>query len=380
MFNRLLSQPLKANKSFFLFGPRGVGKTNWLKKMAPEALYFDLLEAKWRVLFLANPQRLLEYIPPSFTGWVIIDEVQKVPDLLNEVHRLIENHQYRFILSGSSARKLHQAGVNLLAGRALTYFLHPLIFQELGDNFSLQHYLELGGLPSTYLEQDPKHYLTSYVATYLHEEIAQEGLTRQLSAFARFLESASFSQGSVLNQSEIARDCGVNQKTVGEYFGILKDLLMSYQLPVFTRRAKRRMIQHPKFYFFDVGVYRALRPMGPLDSITEIEGPALETLFLQHLRALNDYLQLGYALYYWRTSHGLEVDFILYGPQGFLAFEIKRNAKAHGQDLKGLRAFLEDYPEAKAYLIYGGADKLYLNDITVLPMEEALRTLPELLA
>ncbi len=380
MFNRILKKPLMARKSFFLFGPRGTGKTSWLKQAVPDALYFDLLEAKWRILFLANPQRLAEYIAPDFKGWIVIDEIQKVPDLLNEVHRLIESQGYCFILSGSSVRKLYQKGVNLLAGRALTYYFHPLLAQELGAAFNLGHYLQFGGLPSVYLEQDPQHYLTSYVATYLHEEVAQEGLTRQLSAFARFLESASFSQGSVLNMSAVARECGVNQKTVSGYFDILTELLMGYQLMPFTRRAKRRVTLHAKFYFFDVGVYRSLRPQGPMDSTEEIEGMALETLFLQHLRAMNDYFQLQYSLYYWRTHHGLEVDFILYGSAGFLAFEIKRKTKLASNDFQGLKAFLEDYPEATAYLIYGGQEKQYHGQVKVLPMEDALMMLPTLLA
>jgi predicted AAA+ superfamily ATPase len=379
MLQRLLKKPLEVNKSFFLFGPRGTGKTSWLREIS-NSLYFDLLEAQWRTLFLANPQRLSEYIPPDYKGWVILDEVQKVPDLLNEVHRLIELKKYKFILSGSSARALRKKGVNLLAGRALIYHMYPLIYQELKEKFVLKHYLQYGGLPSIYYHEDnPSHYLLSYVSTYVYEEILEEGLARQLGAFARFLESASFCQGSALNMSAIGRDCGVSSKTVAEYFNILDDLMMGYQLPAFTQRAKRRIALHPKFYYFDVGIFRILRPKGPLDSVEEAEGPALETVFLQHLRAINEYYQLSYKLYYWRTAHGVEVDFILYGEQGLIALEIKRKQKLDTIDLRGLKEFLLDYPEAKAYIIYGGENKQYFDNIVALPFMEALQTLPTLL-
>ena len=296
MYSRIIKIP--KNKSFFLFGPRGTGKTTWVKKSFPDAVYIDLLESRLFNELLADPQRLEDHIPDNFTDWVIIDEVQKIPLILNEVHRLIENKGLRFILTGSSARKIRRKGQNLLAGRALTCSMYPLTAVELGKDFNLEHSLKYGSLPSVYKEEDPQAYLESYIKTYLQEEVLQEGLTRNLSAFARFIEAASFSQGSVLNVSEISRECAVERKVVENYFSILEDLLIGFRIPVFTRKAKRRMIRHSKFYFFDTGVYRTIRPMGPLDTPEAAEGIIFESLFLQELRALNDYYRLGYKIYY----------------------------------------------------------------------------------
>jgi len=235
--------------------------------------------------------------------------------------------------------------MNLLAGRALTLSFHPLTAAELGDDFNISHSLSFGLLPSACTEKEPRAYLESYVKTYLQQGIVQEGVTRNLGAFYRFLEAASFSQGSVLSISSVARDCGVDRKIVEHCFAILEDLLIGIRITVFTKKAKRRMVAHPKFYFFDVGVYRTLRPMGPLDESAEAEGPALETLFLQHLRAYIDSLALGYHINYWRTSNATEVDFVLYGERGIFAFEVKRGAgrsqgttvAAHGIISRGLQ-------------------------------------------
>lgn len=379
MFSRLLKIPVDNNKSFFLFGPRGTGKTTWIKSIFSEALYFDLLEFDLYNDLLARPGRLENLIPPGFQNWIILDEIQRIPQLLNEVHRLIETFHYKFILTGSSARTLRKKGVNLLAGRALTYKMYPLTAVELGDSFCLKKSLAWGHLPSIPSEKKPNLFLKAYVQTYLREEVLQEGLTRNLGSFSRFLETASFSQGSVLNISEIARESGIERMRVTNYFSILEDLLLASLLPVFTRRAKRRMISHPKFYFFDVGIFRALRPMGPLDSPQEAEGPGLETLCFQELSAINDYYNYEYNLYYWRTSNGVEVDFILYGPKGLLAFEIKRSSRISKKDLNGLRLFANDYPEAKLYMLYGGSRHEYVNNISILPVEKALKELPAIL-
>ena len=377
MYSRLIKPPI--NKSFFLFGPRGTGKTTWVKNTFPDALYIDLLEAEIFNDLLANPQRLDNLIPANFNNWIIIDEVQRVPELLHEVHRQIENNHHRFILTGSSAQKLKKKGPNLLAGRALTCFLHPLTAREIGKDFNIEKSLQYGQLPSIYQEPDPKKYLESYVQTYLQEEIQQEGLTRNLNAFSRFLETASFSQGSVLNVSEIAREAMVERKVVENYFSILEDLLIAYRLPVFSRREKRRMISHNKFYFFDVGVYRTLRPRGPLDFPEMIERVAFETLFFQELMALNDYYDLGYKLYYYRTANGHEVDFVVYGERGIRAFEIKRTNKIKTSMLRGLKTFLKDYPLAKGYFVYGGKRKMKMGDIEIWPIEEMLKGLLEVL-
>lgn len=377
MYSRLITPP--NDKSFFLFGPRGTGKTTWVKSSFPKAIYLDLLEASLFNDLLAGPQRLENFIPKDFTDWIIIDEVQRIPELLNEAHRLIEKCRYKFILTGSSARKLRRGGYNLLAGRALTYSMHQLTVAELGSDFKLEHSLAFGQLPSVYVESDPKAYLESYAKTYLQEEVQQEGLTRNLGAFTRFLEAASFSQASVLNISSVARECAVERKVVENYFSILEDLLIAYRIPAFAKRAKRRLVGHPKFYFFDAGVFKTLRPKGPLDAPEEAQGATLETLLFQELNAINDYFNLGYKIFYWRTPQGLEVDFVLYGDKGIKAFEIKRTARHDSSTLRGLKAFKEDYPESKAYFIYCGDRRLWEGDIEIVPADEALKTLPSLL-
>lgn len=379
IYKRLFHLDPDSRHSAFIFGPRGTGKTLWIKTHLPDALYLDLLNAEIYNDFIANPTRLEQRIPKNFSQFIVIDEVQKIPQLLNEVHRLIETYHYRFILTGSSARSLKRTGVNLLGGRALNYTMHPLTCYELDEDFSLENALKFGLLPSVCHMTDPKHYLETYITSYLREEILQEGLTRNLSGFARFLETASFSQGNILNMSDIAREAAIDRKLVANYFGILEDLLISYSLPVFTKRAKRRLVSHPKFYIFDTGVFRAIRPMGPLDSPEEIDGAGLETLFLTHLRAINDYLRLGYGLYYWRTSNHVEVDFIVYGEKGLFAFEIKRKRSLSRSDLSGLKAFSADYPTVKCYLLYGGVHEEFHDNIHVLPFETGLKNLISIL-
>lgn len=379
MVSRILKKPLEYKKSFFLFGPRGTGKTYWIKQNLADAVYIDLLDTEIYASLLANPHRLLDFIPKNYKSWIIIDEVQKIPALLNEVHRLIEHDKHIFILTGSSARSLRKKGINLLAGRALINHMHPLIIQEMEETFDLKKVLNYGLLPAILSEPDPKKYLKTYVIAYLREEVSQEGLTRNLSTFTRFLEVASFSQGQVLNMSSIARETGTSQKNVSNYFDILEDLLIGYRLPIFSKRAKRQTIQHPKFYYFDVGVYQTLRPKGFSDTQAEIDGAGLETLFLQSLRAINDYYELDYQLYYWRTTAGVEVDFVIHGEKGFFAFEIKRSSHVSREDAKGLLSFAKDYPEVKLYLIYGGEKKYYFDEIEVIPIVEALLELPEIL-
>src|SRR3990167_5062019 len=315
MFQRLFNLPLQAKDSLFIFGTRGTGKTSWLKNHIPqnEMIYLDLLDGETFRKLSAKPESLREHIPPKFHGWIVIDEVQKVHAILDEVHRLIENYHYRFILTGSSARKLKRAGVNLLAGRAIRYTMHPLVIQELGSRFDLAFALQHGLLPALYSYDDPAGYLASYVDTYLREEVMQESLVRNISAFSRFLEVASFSQGQIINASSIAREVGVDRQVIQNYFSILKDLLLSHELPAFTKRAKRRLITTSKFYYFDVGVYHHLRPKGLLDTPNEIAGAGLETLFYQSALALIAYQKSDMQIYYWKTASGVEVDFVLYG-------------------------------------------------------------------
>lgn len=368
MYQRILKFP--PNKSFFLFGPRGTGKTTWLKKTFPKAVYVNLLQAKTFNNLLANPDSLSELIPKNFSNWVILDEVQKIPELLDVVHYLIEDRKIKFILTGSSARKLKKGKANLLAGRALTYKMYPLTSIELGSDFSYHNALRWGALPAIFNEKNKGEFIESYIKTYLEEEVKQEGLTRNLGAFSRFLQSASFSQGSVLNMSEVARDCAVSRKMVENYFSILEDILIAHFLPAFTKRAKRGLIKNSKFYFFDAGIYQAIRPKGPLDSPEEIGGVCLETLIFQEILAVNDYLHLGNKLYYWRTKQGHEVDFVLYGQKKITAMEVKRKGKINQSDLRGLSLFLKDYPSAKTYLLYGGDEIRYLDKITILPVKD----------
>jgi len=383
MYNRLLERPLNGDQSFFLFGPRGTGKTSWAREKIANGLYIDLLETRAFIALSARPEKLEEMIPVGFQGWVIIDEVQKIPQLLNEVHRLIENKHYKFILTGSSARSLKKKGVNLLGGRALSFKMFPLTAVELKDDFQLKNSLKFGHLPYVFSKDNDlaiQDYLESYTQTYLREEVMQEGLTRNISAFSRFLEVASFSQASVLNMSEIAREASINRKVIEDYFSIVEDLLLAQRIPVFTKRAKRKLITHSKFYFFDVGVYRAIRPKGPYDSIEEEEGATFETLVYQELQAINHYFHLQYNLYFWRTAAQVEVDFVLYGPKGIIGIEVKRSDYIDSKDLKGLRLFGSDYPEAKLFFFYGGKDRRYIDNISIIPIEEALRELPQLLS
>ena len=372
MYSRLLQ--VNHDNSFFLFGPRGVGKSSWVRSSYPEAIYFDLLHHRTQRELLADPSRLQERIPTLHQDWIIIDEIQKCPSLLDEVHRGIEQKGQKFILTGSSARKLRQDGVNLLAGRAFTHHMHTLTPHEIAEEFDLIRALQRGLLPKAYQECTYEDFLQSYVQTYIKEEVAQEALTRNLDNFYRFLEAISFSQGSVLNITSVARDCSVHRKVVENYIGILEDLLIASRLQPFTKKSKRRLCQSPKFYFFDVGVYRAIRPSGPLDQPEEIEGISLETLVYQVLRAWCEYANQKNQLFYWRSASGQEVDFIIYGQCGIIALEVKRSNRYSPRDLSGLKAFLSDYPGARAYFLYMGEETRYLQEnLTVIPIVEFLR-------
>ena len=363
-------------QSFFLFGPRGTGKSTWLKQYYPESVIIDLLAPELFRLYSARPERLREVTSGSKEKTIIIDEVQKVPELLDVVHELIEKgNGLQFILTGSSARKLKRTGIDLLAGRAIIKTMHPFMAAELGETFSLSNSLQIGLVPLITNALSPQETLDSYVALYLKEEVQMEGVVRNIGAFSRFLEAASFSHGSTINVSEIARECQVKRKTVDSYLAVLEDLLLSFRVPVFSRRAKRHLISHPKFYYFDSGVFRSLRPAGPLDSSHEIDGAALEGLVAQHLRAWIAYGNKPCSLYYWRTKSGVEVDFILYGQDTFWAIEVKNSAKVNHKMLKGLAAFQEDYPEAQTLFLYRGNERLLINNTICLPCEEFLRNL-----
>jgi predicted AAA+ superfamily ATPase len=363
--------------SFFLFGPRGTGKSTWLNMVMPNALLIDLLSQEEYHHYLTKPDRLETLVKGNLdVQTVIIDEIQKIPELLSVVHRLIEKYpDKRFVLTGSSARKLKRAGVDLLAGRAIFNSCHPFIAAELGDAFCLEHALKVGLVPLVREASDPEAVLRSYIALYLREEVQTEGLVRNIGSFARFLEAISFSHGSMLNVSEVARECEVSRKTVEGYVEILNDLLISFHLPVFEKRAKRQLVKHAKFFFFDAGVYRSVRPKGPLDRASEIDGLALEGLVLQHLRAWNEYGDNSNKLFFWRTKSGSEIDFVVYGQNEFSAIEVKNTAKVASKDLRALNAFAADYPEAQCILLYRGARRELINNVWCLPCEDFLKEL-----
>ena len=359
---------------FFLLGPRGTGKTWLTQRCFPEALRVDLLEPEILRSLSARPERLRELIAarPEVLQ-VVIDEVQKLPELLEVVHLLIEEKQgVQFIFTGSSARKLRRSGVNLLGGRAAQKSLHPFMAAELGKKFKLEEALRLGMLPIVRGGKVPEEILRAYNGLYLREEVQMEGLVRNVGSFSRFLEAISFSQAAVLNLANVARECHVNRKTVAGYLEILEDLLLSFRIPIFTRRAKRELASHPKFFFFDVGVFRANRPSGPLDSPSEIDGTALESLVAQHLRAWCDYSDDNYQLCYWQTRSKVEVDFVIYGKGGFHALEVKNSAHVRPEDLRGLKNFGEDFPESRRWLLYRGQEKLLRDGIMCMSCEEFL--------
>lgn len=362
--------------SFFLFGPRGTGKTTWVRETRPDALFVNLLRPDTYREMVARPERLTELVegvPPEKA--VVLDEVQRVPELLNVVHDLLEGPSRRtFILTGSSARKLRRGGIDLLAGRAVVRNLHPFMAAELPD-FELDQALSLGMVPLVRGAPDPEDTLRAYVNLYLEEEVKVEGWVRNVGDFARFLEALSFSHGSVLNVSNVARECQVNRKTVDGYLEVLEDLLLGFRLPVFTRRAKRETTSHPKFYFFDTGVFRSLRPRGPVDRPEEIDGAALEGLVAQHLRAWIAYSGDDHDLFFWRTRGGAEVDFVVYGPNGMWAIEVKNTRRVRRQDLRSLRSFQEDYSEARALFLYRGSEHLKIDGIPCRPVETFLREL-----
>ena len=362
------------DRSCFLFGPRGTGKSTWLRRRLPDALYLDLLDPALHRRLSARPERLRELMagaPGKDT--VVIDEVQRIPELLTVVHAVLEEPAPpRFVLTGSSARKLRRGGVDLLGGRAVLRTLHPFMAAELPD-FDLGRALRIGLLPLVAGASDPAGVLDAYASLYLEQEVRAEGLTRNVGAFARFLEAVAFSHGAQLNVSAVARECEVERKVAAGYVGILEDLLLAFRLPVFRKRAKRATAVHEKLYLFDAGVFRSLRPKGPLDRPEEMEGQALEGLVAQHLRAWAAYSRHDARVCFWRTRAGAEVDFVVYGETGLQAFEVKNAARVHSRDLRALRAFREDWPEAETAMLHRGPERLRIDGVWCLPVQDFLR-------
>lgn len=327
---------LMQKKSHFLFGPRQTGKTFLIHRTLADARIFDLLDSSVFLAFSNDPGRLEEEISPT-DRLVVIDEIQRLPELLNEVHRLIESRGLRFLLTGSSARKLRRGGVNLLGGRARTKFLHPLTYQELGERFDLSEMASRGLLPSIYFSEDPSADLEAYVGSYLQQEIVAEGATRNVPAFSRFLRIAALCNARIVNYTNVANDAQVPRTTVYEYFDILKDTLIIHELPAWKRSLKRKPIVSSKYYFFDIGVVATLQGRAFKIGTPEF-GEAFETYIFQELRCHRDYLS-GDSLSYWRSTSGFEVDFIVGDHTGIEA-KAKKNVTA--DDLRGLRALSDE--------------------------------------
>jgi predicted AAA+ superfamily ATPase len=348
-----------------------------VRQSFPDALYIDLLDPERIRFFSAKPERLRELTDAQpVPCHVIIDEIQRVPELLPVIHSLIESKKgLAFVLTGSSARKLKRTGVDLLGGRALLRTMHPFMAAELGPRFDFDKALQHGLLPVVLASERPADVLRAYAALYLREEVQMEGLVRNVGNFSRCMEVTSFSHASVLNVTNVARECQVERKTVEGYLDILEDILLGWRLEVFTKRAKRQLAGHPKFYLFDAGVFRSLRPAGPLDRPEEIEGQALEGLIAQHLRAWIAYAKTVRELFFWRTRSGVEVDFVVYGPDGIWALEVKNTRQVRPADLSGLLSFREEYPKSRAFLLYRGPDRMMTKGVLCLPCGDFLAAL-----
>lgn len=359
--------------SVFLWGARQVGKSTLVKSVYSNAKIYDLLKSDEYTRLLRRPQLLREELL-SFgeETLVVIDEIQKIPQLLDEVHWLIVNRGIRFILCGSSARKLKRIGTNLLGGRAMSVKLYPLVSAEIPD-FDLVRGINHGMLPRHYLAANPKKRLEAYIGTYLKEEIQDEAVVRQLAAFNRFLDVAAQSNGEIINYKNIAQDCGVSAVTVKEYFAILQQTLIGYMLPAFTDSKKRRAITAPKFYYFDVGVANHLLHRSNLQQGSVDFGHAFEHLMIQELIAYLSYSESDKALSYWRTASGYEVDVVI--GNGLVAIEFKSSEEVQSKHTKGLKAFSEEYANARLIVVSMDINPRILNGVEILPAMDFLKLL-----
>ncbi|MDO9028418.1 MAG: AAA family ATPase [Candidatus Roizmanbacteria bacterium] len=365
--DRALSLPaLMEKKSLFLLGPRQTGKTSLIRHTLKGARVYDLLDTSVFLALSQNPGRLAQELTPN-DRFVVIDEIQRLPILLNEVHRLIEERRIRFLLTGSSARKLRRSGVNLLGGRARTKYLHPLTCRELGRHFGLFRAIERGLIPSIYFSDDPRADLQSYAGSYLQQEIVAEGATRNVPAFSRFLKVAALCNGTIVNFTNVANDAQVPRTTVYEYFEILKDTLVLHELPAWRNSIKRKPLVSSKYYFFDIGVAATLQGRVFVPGTPEF-GEAFETYLFHELRSYSDYVSAE-PLSYWRSTSGFEVDFIL---GDHTAIEVKAKENVSSQDLKSLRALAEEKKLQRYLCVSLEPRARTVEGITVLPYREFL--------
>jgi predicted AAA+ superfamily ATPase len=360
--------PPPGTETFFLWGPRQTGKSTLLSDTYENAVWIDLLKAEEYRRYLQQPELLRQ----ELTGGdrhrqIVIDEIQKVPALLDEVHWLLENHGFQFALCGSSARKVKRGAANLLGGRAIRYELHGLVASELKQQFELDRMLNHGYLPRIYASARPRQLLDAYVADYLKEEVAAEGLVRNLPIFSEFLNIASLSDAEIVNFSNIARECGVSSHTAKAYFGILEDTLLGRWLPAHRKRPKRRVIGAPKFYFADVGMVNRLARRGALQPGSELYGKAFENWVFHELVAYNAYADADALISHWRLPSGIEVDFIVNDMQ--LAIEAKSSARITSDHLKGLRHLARDHSRVQRRLVVSLEKKARRTDdgIEILP-------------
>lgn len=376
---RILDIKLPQKQSAFLWGPRKTGKTTYLKKHFPDSLIFDFLKTDFFIEVSKNPallrERILAKDKNALKHPIILDEVQKVPQVLDEVHWLIENKGLRFILCGSSARKLRRGHVNLLGGRAWRYEMFPLVTAEL-KNINLLHALNHGMVPTHYLQDDQecKKSLKAYMQDYLKEEVFAEGLTRNIPAFSRFFDAFGYSHGELTNYSNIARDCGVDSKTVKEYYQILIDTLLAVRIDPFKKRQSRKIItKAPKYYLFDVGVANYLRKQHLEEERGEEFGRAFEHFLLMEILAYRSYSGQDFTINFWRTKTGLEIDFIL--ARGEIAIEIKGANRIDKRDLNALVAFAEEYSPKRNFLVCNEKEKRLHGKIEILPWSNFLQEL-----
>lgn len=373
MYSRYLQLNKETESSLFLFGARQTGKSTFLRKEFPKSVFIDLLNSELRMRFKRRPSLLYEMLKDKESNTiVVIDEIPEVPELLNEVHRLISEKDIIFVLCGSSARKLKRKGYNTLGGRAYPCYFYPLTSNEITD-FDLDRALTYGLLPTHYLAKNPKRLLAAYVDVYLKEEIQEEALARNLTGFHRFLEIAALTNGGIVNYANIASECGVSAQTIKSYFGILEDTLVGYMIPAYTKVMKRRLVQAPRFYFFDVGLTNHLLHRDALLRGTPEYGHAFEHFIIMELIAYIGYNHKEEQLSYWRTHTGVEVDVVIGNAK--LAIEIKSADEIAKRHMKGLKSFGDDYPDCRKIIVSLDRINRKEDDIELIYVHDFLKML-----